>query len=214
MRAHNRSGDDGSIGLVEQHQILTEGQCFALVTLYFPATVVDMMTPRPKMAAIVWYSKQIAAPGSPPVAATQWAAQGYVFASVELCGFGNTGFTDGVPSGHSLGSLGYAPEDMAHEIGRSLPGFHAGEMLRVQAFLTGRSDISEIALAVADDHLDSAILHELLCSARSHPATAPARLAIMSGQVSFAAPAKARLYSPANYYSWIFGILTACACNL
>ena len=37
---------------------------------------------------------------------------------------------------------------MAHEMGRSVPGFHAGEIARVHEFLAGRKDVSSIALAV------------------------------------------------------------------
>ena len=40
-------------------------------------------------------------------------------------------------------------------------------------------------------------------------AQVPKKLAIVGGQASLAAAAKARLYAPDNYYSWIFGLLTA-----
>ncbi len=70
---------------------------------------------------------------------------------VELCGFGTTG---PLPSGGGTSSSSYAPEDMAHELGRSVPGFHAGEIARVHGFLMARQDISEIALVVAEDHTD------------------------------------------------------------
>ena len=53
------------------------------------------------------------------------------------------------------------------------------------------------------------MLHALLSTADSHPASVPKKLAIVGGQASLAAAAKARLYAPDNYYSWIFGLLTA-----
>lgn len=81
----------GSIGLVEQYQVLTEGQCFALVTIYFPASVQDMTTPRKKMPIVVWYSAAVASASAPPDAAIQWTSSGHAFARVELCGFGTTG---------------------------------------------------------------------------------------------------------------------------
>ena len=98
---------------------------------------------------------------------------------------------------------------MAHEMGRSVPGFHAGEIARVHEFLAGRKDVSSIVLAVVEDHIDSAMLHALLSTADAHPASVPKKLAIVGGQASLAAAAKARLYAPDNYYSWIFGLLTA-----
>ena len=82
---------DGPIGLVEQWQVLTEGQCFALVTIYFPASVQDMTAPRKKMPLVVWYSAAVASASAPPDAASQWASAGHAFAMVELCGFGTTG---------------------------------------------------------------------------------------------------------------------------
>lgn len=236
------SADGGTIGLVERHQILTEGQCFALVTLYFPATVVDMMTPRKKMAAIVWYSQQIADAGSPPRGSNavgcgrirrrlrralwfrhhrsstlQWESQ---FGWIRPRGPGARDWalaawvcvgcvTPGERGGWGRDGAQSANTDVDGQLHR----FHAGEIARVHTFLTQRTDISGIALAVADDHIDAALLHQLLCTAHTHPATVPAKLAIVSGQVSYAAPAQARLYSPVNYYSWIFAILTACACH-
>ena len=122
-----------------------------------------------------------------------------------LPGFGTTGPK---PSDGGLKSSGYAPEDMSHELGRSLPGFHAGEIARVHAYLTGRDDISSIVLAVVEDHTDSAMLHAILATAATAPASTPAKLAIVGGQASLAAAAQARLYSPDNYWSWVFGLLT------
>jgi hypothetical protein len=76
----------GPIGLIERYQVMTEGQCFAIVTIYFPAKIDDMMTPREKMPLIVWYAATAASTTSPPAAATQWATTGHAFAVVELCG--------------------------------------------------------------------------------------------------------------------------------
>jgi hypothetical protein len=195
-----------SIGLVESYQVKTEGQCFAVVTIYFPANITDMTTPRKRpMPLIVWYSAAVASASAPPAAASQWAATGHAFAMVELCGFGTTG---PLPSSGGLAAPSYAPEDMAHEMGRSVPGFHAGEIARVHAFLAGRADVSGIVLAVAEDHTDTALLHAILCTHGSAPETLPAKVAIVGGQASLAAAAKARLYSPNNYYAWIFGLLT------
>eukprot|EP01043_Picozoa_sp_COSAG02_P005719 COSAG02_NODE_157_length_32999_cov_31.863647_3_plen_265_part_00 len=186
--------------------MLTEGQCFALVTIYFPAHVQDMTTPREKMPLVVWYSATVASASAPPDAANQLAGSGHAVALVELCGFGTTGPR---PSSSGLAASSYAPEDLAHEIGRSVPGFHAGEIDRVHVFLSNRRDVQSIVLAVAEDHTDTALLHALLSSSDGQTAAphSPKNVAIVSGQASLAAAAKARLYSPDNYYSWIFGML-------
>lgn len=115
------------------------------------------------------------------------------------------------PSSSGLSASSYAPEDLAHEIGRSVPGFHAGEIERVHTFLFNRQDVETIVLAVAEDHTDTALLHALLCTSTKQKAAAhsPKKIAIVNGQASLAMPAKARLYSPDNYYSWIFGLLSA-----
>ena len=80
---------------------------------------------------VVWYSKQTVSPSSPPAAASTFTASGHAVAMVELCGFGQSGpaFANG------LGSGSYSSEDLAHEIGRSVPGFHAGEMVSSWACL-------------------------------------------------------------------------------
>jgi len=126
------------VGLVERYQVLTEGKCFAIVTLYLPAAVTDMMSPRKKLPLVTWYSSAVAAAGAPPAAAEHFTASGHAFAAVELCGFGTTG---PLPSTPGLNSGSYAPEDMANELGRSLPGFHAGEIARVHAYLLSRPDV-------------------------------------------------------------------------
>ncbi len=174
--------------------------------MFFPAAVQNMFSPRDKMPLVVWYSAAVASASAPPAAATKWSASGHIIATVELCGFGTTGPR---PSGGGLSSSSYAPEDMAHEMGRSVPGFHAGEIARVHEYLAGRKEVSSIVLAVVEDHIDNAMLHALLSIAESHPTSVPKKLAIVGGQSSLAAAGKARLYSPDNYYSWIFGLLTA-----
>ena len=115
------------------------------------------------------------------------------------------------PSSSGLEESSYAPEDLAHEIGRSVPGFHAGEIDRVHYYLSHRDDVESIVLAVAEDHTDTALLHALLCTSNGQRAApySPKKVAIVGGQASLAAAAKARLYSPDVYYSWIFGMLTA-----
>lgn len=87
--------------------------------------------------------------------------------------------------------------------GRSLPGLHAGEIARVHAFLTGRVDISGIELAVVEDHIDVAFVHALLASTGANSSVAaadvaPAKLAIVGGMASLAAPAKARWVTKPN----------------
>lgn len=64
---------------------------------------------------------------------------------------------------------------------------------QVHAFLVGRSDIASIALVVAEDHTDTAVLHAVLSTAAAAPALTPAKLAIVNGQASLAAAAQARL---------------------
>ena len=84
-------GQASPIGMVEQHMVHGEGECFALVTMYFPASVKDMMTPRAAMPAVVWYRSRTETPNSPTAAAFELAAKGYIVVFVELCGFGSVG---------------------------------------------------------------------------------------------------------------------------
>jgi hypothetical protein len=148
--------------------VFTEGVCFATTTLFFPSSVVDTSSPRTPMPVVVWYrGGNATAPEHPPPLAVNLTSRGYVVALPELCGFGQTA---GSLRGPALSGRGMAAEDMAHEIGRSLPGFHAGEMVRVERYLKSRSDISSIALVLTEDHLDVAAMHaashKLACSSR------------------------------------------------
>ena len=102
-----------------------------------------------------------------------------------------------------LGGLGQAAEDMAHELGRYIPGFHAGEMIRVHKFLNQRPDIGSLDAVITQDHLDVAAMHALMAV----PSDTVPRLAMISPAASFAAAARSRLYDPTIYYSWIFGVL-------
>ena len=56
------TGSTSSVGLVEQYMVPTEGACFAVVTLFFPAAVTDIMSPRPKMPLVAWYPSTAARP--------------------------------------------------------------------------------------------------------------------------------------------------------
>ena len=96
QRINPAADANAAIGLVERYQVLTEGQCFSVVTIYLPASIDDMMTPREKFPLIVWYSSSVASASAPPAQATKWAQTGHAVAVVELCGFGSTG---PVPSG-------------------------------------------------------------------------------------------------------------------
>lgn len=188
-------------GLVERWMLFGEGSCFSVVTLFFPRPVMDMMTPRRPMPAVVLYRRARAdlAAGIPDdVAAYNHA--GYVAAAVDPCGLGEAGdaFVDGLEGGR-----GQAAEDMAHELGRSIPGLMAGDMARAHAYLRARPDISAIVAAVAADFLDVALLHAALAA----PAEAPPRLVLVAPRSSLAAAASARLYQVRGYYSWVFGVL-------
>jgi hypothetical protein len=122
---------------------------------------------------------------------------------LELCGFGDSGdaFAD------KLGGKGQAAEDMAHELGRSVPGLHAGDLVRASRFLEKRSQRLGVkwplsAWAVGD-HIHTAALHAILASS----ADAPQHLMLLAPTASLAAAGSARFYSPSVYYSWIFGML-------
>ena len=58
------------------------------VTLYFPSSVSDMMSQRPKLPTVLWFRRAAAAAGDPSAAALAFAAKGYIVAMPELCGFG------------------------------------------------------------------------------------------------------------------------------
>ena len=82
-------------------------------------------------------------------------------------------------------------------------------LVKVHTYLAGREDVSEIALAVVEDHIDVALLHSILAHVNGTAAATPKKIVIVGGQASLAAPAEARIYDVSTYYSWIFGILTA-----
>lgn len=210
----DESNNASSIGLVERWLVWGEGACFATVTMYFPAEVTDMHSPRIPREAVLWYRSAAASASSPPLAAAAFtsAADGTaprVVAVVGLCGFGET--SGSLDSG--LGGRGQAAEDMAHEIGRSVPGLHAGEMRRVSNFLRTRSGISTIAIAVAQDYLDVALMHAVLATPTDRPTDRPTedavatRIALIAPTASLADFARARIYSTDSYHGWIFGIL-------
>ena len=48
---------------------------------------------------------------------------------------------------------------MAHEIGRSIPGMHAGDVVRVNRYLNGRDDVQTVVAIVAEDFIDVAVMH-------------------------------------------------------
>ena len=188
-------------GLVERWLVPGEGVCFGSVTLFFPPSIVDTTTPRKPMPAVVWYQKEEISASAPPAGVSNLTSQGYVVAFPELCGFGSVG-----PAfSPELSGTGQAAEDMAHEIGRSVPGFHAGGVYRFSHFLNGRTDVSAIKLIVAQDYIDVAVLHAIL----AEPGIAPPQLALLRPAASLAAAALNRFYATGNYYSWIVGIVKA-----
>eukprot|EP00039_Didymoeca_costata_P002094 m.57479 g.57479 ORF g.57479 m.57479 type:complete len:914 (+) comp11111_c0_seq1:86-2827(+) len=191
--------EGSSVGLVEQWMVFGEGVCFSTVTLYFPASVSDMMTPRPAMKTVVMYTASAAQPSNPSVEVLQFVGNGYLVAVVELCGFGQTSgaFSSGI-SGR-----GQAAEDMAHEIGRSIPGIHAGDIVRVSSFLLKKPYVSSIDMSISFDAIDVAVLHALL----ARPDLAPPKIALVAPRATLSAAAKARFYDTSDYYSWVFGVL-------
>ena len=72
----------------------------------------------------------------------------------------------------------------------------------MHSFLLARADVSSIALVAAQDYIDVALLHALVTDSNSDTP----RVAIVGGQASLAAAAKARIYSPDIYYSWCVSI--------
>jgi hypothetical protein len=92
---------------------------------------------------------------------------------------------------------------MAMELGRSIPGFMAGDMVRVHRYLRSRVDVDGILLAMASDSLDVALVH----SALSSPADAPDRIVLVAPRSSLGRAATERIYVTKSYYSWIFGLL-------
>eukprot|EP00041_Stephanoeca_diplocostata_P034184 m.1149850 g.1149850 ORF g.1149850 m.1149850 type:complete len:945 (-) comp24476_c0_seq75:328-3162(-) len=189
-----------SIGLVERWMVHGEGSCFITVTLFFPATVSDLMTPRQPMDAVVWYQTATVSASAPPAAAVNLTAQGYIAVFAELCGFGESGSA----FSPTLQGNGQAAEDMAHELGRSIPGIHAGDIVRVHRYLTQqRTDVRNIDVAVAQDYLDVALVHATLADM----AHAPKHIALLKPRAALASAAMERLYQPTAYYAWIYGIL-------
>lgn len=202
-------GQGGGTGLVERYMLFGEGRCFSTLTLYLPPPAQEPIAPRDPMDAIVWYARDPADASKPAAGAAAFAAAGYMVAVASVCGFGESG---GMlpPDSQTAASLtanvqppGQGAEDMAHEIGRSLPGFHAGDMVRAHRFLRGRRDVRSLALVVTEDHLDVAAA----VAALAEPAESPACLAMVAPRASLAAAALSRVYLPLGYHGWIFNLL-------
>ena len=149
---------------------------------------------------VSWYRAAVSDAANPPPAATAFTKQGYAVALVELCGFGTTGPR---PDAGTLTGAGMAPEDMAHEMGRSVPGFHAGEITRVHRYLAGRPDVSSVVLAVVEDHIDVAMVHSILAAGGGGAAdTLPAKVAIVGTHSKSCKLPVTKIHRRSSMVSW------------
>ena len=188
-------------------------------------------------------------PSHPPPAAVALARAGYLVVMPTLCGFmagGEPGKSSDSPSlegNDSVGTGGFFPangtynggammrseaaENLAHELGRSIVGVHAGDVVRAHRWVREREDVAGIAMVVAEDFIDVAVMHALLAEAGAEaearstvggsgigsagasenaPSLTP-KLLLVRSSASHAAAALARIYSPLSYFSWVPGML-------
>jgi hypothetical protein len=86
-------------------------------------------------------------------------AQNKIVVEVSVCGFGETGDAfNGWPH-PNIGSDGHVSA-LAMFLGRSIPGIHAGDILRAVTYVKSRNDlVSRIIGVVATNHTSAAVLH-------------------------------------------------------
>lgn len=118
----------------EKWLVRGEGQCMSSAVVYTPTNGTA-----PYQVVILYMRKDKDQIGALPGKIILGLAQlGYMVVVPDLCGFGESG--DTFPSG----SDDQPCPDMAHELGRSIPGIHAGDIVRMAKYIQGRSDVASI----------------------------------------------------------------------
>lgn len=150
---------------VEKWVLQSEGVCGTGITLYLPPVEsapdsgVPPSMPRRSLVLITMNESFAAVepPTGPPLAYTfvsDALARGVGVALVSLCGFGEMG-----PATPTESFWNPENGNLASFNGRSVVGFHAGELSRSIAWLENRPDIREVSAIVACNSTDAAALH-------------------------------------------------------
>lgn len=159
---------------VEKWVLQSEGVCGVSVTLHFPPVSPDALddareggvhpaSPQRKVIVLLVADdlSDIGPPSGPPLAytlVTEGIGAGYAVALVSLCGFGEMGGDITKVLSTWTNNISETPQQFAVFNGRSMPGFHAGEVTRTLAWLANRQDISGVAALLAADNIHPAAL--------------------------------------------------------
>ena len=152
----NQKDFDGAFANVTEARkvvLTSEGQCIVPTVYYLPPTATPA-TPAPTVLLLA--NKNGAALGSELTALVDaLAGAGFVVAVPDLCGLGEAGnaFTT-----TSFGKGAGGCEQMASELGRSVPGMHAADVQRAASFVSGLAEVSGIYATLARDQLTTATL--------------------------------------------------------
>lgn len=152
----NQKDFDGALHNVSEARksVLTgEGKCIVPTVVYLPASA----TPQsPQHAVLLFARKSGSTLGTELTALVDaLAGAGYVVAVPDLCGLGEAGdaFTT-----TGLGKGAGGCEQMATEMGRSVPGMHAADVQRAANFVNGLAEVKGIQATIALDHTMTAVL--------------------------------------------------------
>lgn len=127
---------------IEKYVLASEGRCIIPVWIFTPETP----GPHPSVIYLSPEGKSFEGPQRDFIKAL--LERGFIVATPDLSGLGEVGES----------VSGIKAQFTAALIGRSIPGFHAGEINRIAKFLEDRDRVTSIA-AVADSHLCPALLH-------------------------------------------------------
>lgn len=152
----NQKDFDGAFHNVSEARksVLTgEGKCIVPTVVYLPASA----TPQsPQHAVLLFARKSGSTLGTELTALVDaLAGAGYVVVVPDLCGLGEAGdaFTT---TGFGKGAGGC--EQMATEMGRTVPGMHAADVQRAANFVNGLAEVKGIHATIALDHTMTAVL--------------------------------------------------------
>jgi dienelactone hydrolase len=171
---------------IEKYVLKSEGSCIVPLLLFVP----DTNETHP--AVIVLHPKGKSAGMGENGCVEALVKKGFLVASADLSGLGEVGETVSGIKAPFAGVL----------IGRSLPGIHAGEIVRIARFLQARNDVDRDKLAaVAYSHLCPALIHAAAfdSSLRS--------IALIQPLVSYEAVTKCLLYKTPGWVH-VAGALT------
>lgn len=133
--------------------LTSQGRCIVPTIQYLSAKA----TPSSPQPAILLFTNRVKALLSLQEVALVDALceQGYNVVVADLCGLGEAGFAfDTTDFGKGNGGC----EQMAAELGGSIPGWHAADVLRVAAFVNTLPEVKGIAGTISFNHTMTAVM--------------------------------------------------------